>query len=326
MKMKKWILYLLLGAGLFACSDSDDDLDVNDTPKNKFRVKEITGENAHWGEYVMNMVYYDGTLDSIVVLDKANDKLAVMTSSGTDNGLKYSLNDYIPNIDADSIQKLYDKYGNLAKDSIPLIARELFSLSNEYKNEILVAQTFVYNKAREDVGSGKDFNNKYLKNKRVRYLYEYDDRANLIICRVLEDTYKKEIKDNEEFDRLVYKAAFDLDGNAVTSMNLYQSDETYGSGEDYRLDDTYSFSYSGGLLTKVSSKTLNLEYQYSGENVSSVRYVNGERTYEYNSDGFLKRVDFGNGEYMEIKYESGHGDFHLFTPLIENNFNLPYIK
>ena len=47
MKMKKWILYLLLGAGLFACSDSDDDLDVNDTPKNKFRVKEITGKNAH---------------------------------------------------------------------------------------------------------------------------------------------------------------------------------------------------------------------------------------------------------------------------------------
>ena len=271
---------MLLGAGLFACSDSDDDLDVKDSPKNKFRVKEITGRNAHWGEYVMNMVYYEETLDSVVVRDHANDKLAVMTSSGTDNGLKYSLNDYIPNIDADSIQKLYDKYGSLAKDSIPLIARELFSLSNEYKNEILVAQTFVYNKAREDVGSGKNFNNKYLKNKRVRYLYEYDDRANLIICRVLEDMYKKEIKDNEEFDRLIYKAAFDLNGNMVTSMNLYLSDDTYGSGEDYRLHDTYSFSYSSGLLTKVSCKTLNLEYQYSGENVISVRYTDGERTYE----------------------------------------------
>ena len=210
-------------------------------------------------------------------------------------------------------------------DSIPLIARELFSLSNEYKNELLVAQTFVYNKAREDVGSGKNFNNKYLKNKRVRYLYEYDDRANLIICRVLEDMYKKEIKDNEEFDRLIYKAAFDLNGNMVTSMNLYLSDDTYGSGEDYRLHDTYSFSYSSGLLTKVSCKTLNLEYQYSGENVISVRYTDGERTYEYNSDGFLKRIDFGNGEYMEIKYEAGHGDFHLFTPLIENSFNLPSI-
>ena len=43
---------MLLGAGLFACSDSDDDLDVKDSPKNKFRVKEITGRNAHWGEYV----------------------------------------------------------------------------------------------------------------------------------------------------------------------------------------------------------------------------------------------------------------------------------
>ncbi|MFR4039366.1 MAG: hypothetical protein ACLTZT_17715 [Butyricimonas faecalis] len=49
--------------------------------------------------------------DSVVVRDHAN-RLAVMTSSGTDNGLKYSLNDYIPNIDADSIQKLYDKYGS----------------------------------------------------------------------------------------------------------------------------------------------------------------------------------------------------------------------
>ena len=323
--MKKWMIYLLLGAVLFACSDSDDDVDVKVTPKNKFRVKEITGKNSHWGEYVMNMVYYYETLDSVVVRDKENNKLAVMTSDDVDNGLKYSLEDYIPNIDADSIQKLYDKYGADAKDSIPLIGRELFALTNEYKHEELVAQTFVYNKAREDVGSGKDFNNKYLKNKRVRYIYEYDERGDLVICRVLEDAYKKEIKDNEKFDRLVYKAVMEFSGSTVTSVALYQSDEVYGSGEDYKLNDTYTFSYSGGLLTQVSGERLNLEYQYSGGQVTAIRYTDGERTYEYNSDGFLKRVDFGNGEYMEIKYEAGHGDFHLFTPLIENSFNLPSI-
>ncbi len=323
--MKKWMIYLLLGAVLFACSDSDDDVDVKVTPKNKFRVKEITGKNSHWGEYVMNMVYYYETLDSVVVRDKENNKLAVMTSYDVDNGLKYSLEDYIPNIDADSIQKLYDKYGADAKDSIPLIGRELFALTNEYKHEELVAQTFVYNKAREDVGSGKDFNNKYLKNKRVRYIYEYDERGDLVICRVLEDAYKKEIKDNEKFDRLVYKAVLEFSGSTVTSVALYQSDEVYGSGEDYKLNDTFTFSYSGGLLTQVSGERLNLEYQYSGGQVTAIRYTDGERTYEYNSDGFLKRVDFGNGEYMEIKYEAGHGDFHLFTPLIENSFNLPSI-
>ena len=323
--MKKWMIYLLLGAVLFACSDSDDDVDVKVTPKNKFRVKEITGKNSHWGEYVMNMVYYYETLDSVVVRDKENNKLAVMTSYDVDNGLKYSLEDYIPNIDADSIQKLYDKYGADAKDSIPLIGRELFALTNEYKHEELVAQTFVYNKAREDVGSGKDFNNKYLKNKRVRYIYEYDERGDLVICRVLEDAYKKEIKDNEKFDRLVYKAVMEFSGSTVTSVALYQFDEVYGSGEDYKLNDTYTFSYSGGLLTQVSGERLNLEYQYSGGQVTAIRYTDGERTYEYNSDGFLKRVDFGNGEYMEIKYEAGHGDFHLFTPLIENSFNLPSI-
>ena len=323
--MKKWMIYLLLGAVLFACSDSDDDVDVKVTPKNKFRVKEITGKNSHWGEYVMNMVYYYETLDSVVVRDKENNKLAVMTSYDVDNGLKYSLEDYIPNIDADSIQKLYDKYGADAKDSIPLIGRELFALTNEYKHEELVAQTFVYNKAREDVGSGKDFNNKYLKHKRVRYIYEYDERGDLVICRVLEDAYKKEIKDNEKFDRLVYKAVMEFSGSTVTSVALYQSDEVYGSGEDYKLNDTYTFSYSGGLLTQVSGERLNLEYQYSGGQVTAIRYTDGERTYEYNSDGFLKRVDFGNGEYMEIKYEAGHGDFHLFTPLIENSFNLPSI-
>ena len=288
-------------------------------------MKEITGKNSHWGEYVMNMVYYYETLDSVVVRDKENNKLAVMTSYDVDNGLKYSLEDYIPNIDADSIQKLYDKYGADAKDSIPLIGRELFALTNEYKHEELVAQTFVYNKAREDVGSGKDFNNKYLKNKRVRYIYEYDERGDLVICRVLEDAYKKEIKDNEKFDRLVYKAVMEFSGSTVTSVALYQSDEVYGSGEDYKLNDTYTFSYSGGLLTQVSGERLNLEYQYSGGQVTAIRYTDGERTYEYNSDGFLKRVDFGNGEYMEIKYEAGHGDFHLFTPLIENSFNLPSI-
>ena len=164
-----------------------------------------------------------------------------------------------------------------------------------------------------------------MKNKRVRYIYEYDERGDLVICRVLEDAYKKEIKDNEKFDRLVYKAVMEFSGSTVTSVALYQSDEVYGSGEDYKLNDTYTFSYSGGLLTQVSGERLNLEYQYSGGQVTAIRYTDGERTYEYNSDGFLKRVDFGNGEYMEIKYEAGHGDFHLFTPLIENSFNLPSI-
>ena len=56
-----------------------------------------------------------------------------------DNGLKYSLEDYIPNIDADSIQKLYDNTGADAKDSIQQIGRELFALTNEYKHEELVA-------------------------------------------------------------------------------------------------------------------------------------------------------------------------------------------
>ncbi len=323
--MKKWIIYLLLGAGLLACNDSDDDVDIKVTPKNKFRVKEIIGKNSHWGEYVMDMVYYNETLDSAVVHDKENNKLAVMTSYDVDNGLKYSLEDYIPNIDADSIQKLYDKYGADAKDSIPLIGRELFTLTNEYKHEELVAQTFVYNKARENVGGGKDFNNKYLKDRRVRYIYEYGERDDLIICRVLEDTYKKEIKDNENFDRLVYKAVLDFDGNRITSVNLYQSDEVYGSGEDYKLNDIYTFSYSDELLVKVSGERLNIEYQYFGDKIIVIRYVDGEKNYEYNSDGFLKRVDFGNGEYMEIKYEAGHGDFHLFTPLIEKCFNLPSI-
>ena len=323
--MKKWIIYLLLGAGLLACNDSDDDVDIKVTSKNKFRVKEIIGKNSHWGEYVMDMVYYNETFDSAVVHDKENNKLAVMTSYDVDNGLKYSLEDYIPNIDADSIQKLYDKYGADAKDSIPLIGRELFTLTNEYKHEELVAQTFVYNKARENVGGGKDFNNKYLKDRRVRYIYEYGERDDLIICRVLEDTYKKEIKDNENFDRLVYKAVLDFDGNRITSVNLYQSDEVYGSGEDYKLNDTYTFSYSDGLLVKVFGERLNVEYQYFGDKIIVIRYVDGEKNYEYNSDGFLKRVDFGNGEYMEIKYEAGHGDFHLFTPLIKKCFNLPSI-
>lgn len=130
---------------------------------------------------------------------------------------------------------------------------------------------------------------------------------------MLEDTYKKEIKDNENFDRLVYKAVLDFDGNRITSVNLYQSDEVYGSGEDYKLNDIYTFSYSDELLVKVSGERLNIEYQYFGDKIIVIRYVDGEKNYEYNSDGFLKRVDFGNGEYMEIKYEAGHGDFLVYS-------------
>lgn len=69
------------------------------------------------------------------------------------------------------------------------------------------------------------------------------------------------------------------------------------------MNDTYTFPIPG---IDTSLQRLNLEYQYSGgQAVSLFRYTDGERTYEYISDGFLKRVDFGNGEYMEIKYEAG---------------------
>ena len=321
--MKKILIYLLLGVSLFACNDSDDDTGARKVNvKNEFRVKEIRGTNAHWGNYTMGVSYYAEELDSAWVYNAQKDTLDILTTQEIEGGIEYDIYDFVPNIDADSIRRLEELYGEKAKDSIPMVTRKLYSLQVIYDNERVQSQAFSFYMPREDMGVGQDFNNKYLNNYRTRYYYEYDQQGYLIICRMLKDVYLPDPDDNAEFERSVNKLVFSYVSGRVSVMDEFRAEDQYGSSESYVKSDTWNFVYTGEKLTAVNGVT----YQYEGNSVSSITRDGQTVRYSYNSDGYLKRIEWTNGEYMEMKYESGNGNFGVLSPLLEQNWEVPYVR
>lgn len=327
--MKKLILYLVLCVSVIACNDSDDD-SVNvgqETVVNKFRVQEISGKNDYWGEFSMHFTYYEDRVDSAVVCNTKRDTIGVLTTAEDEKSRTYYVADLIPSIDPDSIQILEDLYGELAKDSIPMMTRNVFSLKTEYTNSVVTAQDFSYYRPREDVGTGAGFNNKYLNDKRVRYVYEYNAAGALKICRIFYDVYEEDEYDNAEYKRTVYKAVFSYNEDGqVSSIDWYQGDERYQASGSYELADQFQFVYSGGHPVALNGGLSAWQYQCSGDLVSRIDYGGKIMQYGYNGDGYLKHIEDMNGGYMDIKYESGNGNFSLFTPLPERNIYVPYIR
>lgn len=327
--MRKLLLYFMLCVTMFACNDSEDDgIDggVNGI-KNKFRVKEINGENDYWGKFSMSFTYYEERVDSALVRNAVGDTIAILTVSEDEKSRTYYIADVIPAIDPDSIQKLEDLYGDLAKDSIPMMTRNLFTLKTEYTKSVMTAQEFNYYRPREDVGTGPSFNNKYLNDKRMRYIYEYDASGRLKICRMFSDVFEPDPDDNVEFKRLVYKAVFAYDEAGKTvAIDWYQGDESYEATGSYRLTDRYQFVYSGEKPSALNGKLLQLTYQYAGDLLTSIDNNGATVKYGYNNDGYLNRIEKGTNDYMDIKYQSGNGNFSLFTPLLDQGFGVPYIR
>lgn len=326
--MKELILYLMLCVSVIACNDSDDGVSVGqDAVTNKFRVKEISGKNPYWGEFTMKFTYYMERVDSALVYNDKNDKIAVVTESEDDKSRMYYVADFVPAIDPDSIRELEDKYGELAKDSIPMVTRNLFTVKIEYTDGVMMAQEYTYYRPREDVGTGANFNNKYLNDKRSRYIYEYNAAGVLEICRMFSDVYEEDPDANSDFKRKVYKAVFLRDREEKTvSIDWYEGDESYQATGSYRLADEYQFAYAGNIPTALNGQFLKLEYRSDNGLISAIDRDGKSVKYGYNTDGYLNRVEQADGSYMDVKYEAGNGNFTLFTPLLEQNFYVPYIR
>lgn len=327
--MKKLILYFILCLNVVACQKSDHEelQTASNQTKNKFRVKEIRGKNDYWGDFSMTFTYYEEKVDSAIIRNAAQDTIAVLTVSEKTDSRTYYIADLIPSIDPDSIRKLEDKYGELAKDSIPLMTRNLFSMKTEYNDQIVAAQEFFYYRPREDVGTGASFNNKYLNNKRLRYIYEYNLNGSLKICRMFYDVFEEDPDDNAQFNRTIYKAVFSYDNaGKLLGIDWYQGDERYQTTEDYRLTEQYRPVYSGTNLTSLQGDKLEMQYHYANQLLIRIDRNGRTTEYGYNAEGLLQHIGQMDGSYMDVTYEAGHGNFNLFTPLSEQNFNIPYIR
>ena len=252
--------------------------------KNLFRVTRIEGHNDHWGDYIWIINYNKEQIESAFHIDTEGDTIGNFgISNNSDINYEIEVNDWIPKIDSDSISRLdqflKNKYGagNYSlKDSIPLVGRVLYSQKVDlYEDGRIKRQSVVHYTPREDVGTGEDFDNSYLKTYRTINTYEYNENSNICINRIYHDVYDPEDIHQETYERTLHKYETLYEGDRITSI-LYM---TAPAGENWIEQDRYSFTYSGNLLQSVKSNGRTLEFTYNGTVPATV--TDGETQYTY---------------------------------------------
>lgn len=253
------------------------------------------------------------------------DTLGYMGKSVGETGEKFFVNSYLVNIDQDSIDRLMIEFPEAYKDSIMRrrIARSSDSLLFDKQNTNLIKEeTQKSYRVRDDFGLGQNFNNKMLNDSKNVYKYEYNSNFQPVIVRHINYTYKTDVKLNEEFDKLTYKIEFFYSDNQIQSAVVYQL--VIGMEENWSKVDTYTYSYSAGELMNIEGT--NYRFARSGQVITIVK--NGvTETYTLNNNGYVGKIDYGNGTSIEVEYEAGNGDFgNLYMTTYSKMLGVPMIR
>lgn len=229
--------------------------------------------------------------------------------------ITYAVNDYVNNVDADSIARLdlwlKGKYGvgNYSlEDSIPVIARTLYKVDVTLDEESMVTQqVFSYYIPKTDFGLGDDFDNTYTLDYKETFIYEYGEGASIVNVRSFYDTFAPDDAQNYE-TRTLYKYEYVYDGKRIMKNRIYQVNNHSESSWDLINDRMYT--YSGNNLVSVKGDGYLLDRNYSDARTLSLN-LNGEiMSYVLNEYNFLIKSDNGKGEVMNVTYEPGNGNFY----------------
>ena len=98
----------------------------------------------------------------------------------------------------------------------------------------------------------------------------------------------------------------------------------------------WEYSYDGdrqtGLKVLETNGEVTMEkvFTYLADTKVKVKTVqagkSSEVTYTLDANGYVVRMEEENGNYMDVKYEAGHGNFSDFIPLAVKLQGEPYIK
>ena len=219
---------LLLTMGWVACNDDDDNIEVGVRPINPVRVSEITGYNDHWGDYTLKIQYVNDKLENMSRYDKNGHRKGGLSVTKEQGVTTYAVNDYVYNVDADSIARLdlslKGKYGvgNYSlEDSIPVIARTLYKVDVTLDEESMVTQqVFSYYIPKTDFGLGDDFDNTYTLDYKETFIYEYGEGTSIVNVRSFYDTFAPDDAKNYE-TRTLYKYEYVYDGKRIMTNRIY---------------------------------------------------------------------------------------------------------
>ena len=287
------VIFVLLGVFILACDEQDT---VSPVVSNKWRAKEIKGHNALWGDFTLSLSYISDVVSLGIVRNSQNDTIATL-ADGT-------VTMKVPALSQEEI----DALPSGAK--IPMTNSIIYSIDRETLQE-----SITYYKR-----DGLSFIYDYEEN----YLFEYDDTlaANPKILKW------RKVGDGES-DMLMERMVYVYDDNHIVrgELAIYERDWKVVSNWNYiyadeRLIELRAVSVGGEELLRKT-------FSYEGDNIEVATVEDGETknvVYTMNADGFVTRIDEGNGNYMEIEYELGNGNFSSFTPQIVRLYGEPYIK
>lgn len=332
--MKKILYILCCLAGLSACTKEGDmtvaEEQIHTVKKNLYRANKIEGHHSAWGDFVLYLNYEKEALLSGIRVNSENDTIGNISASYSDNQCRFSVSDFIPNIDRDSIdrldQALKEKYGagNYSlKDSIPSVSRERYVQTVDlYTDGRVKRQAAAYYIPREDVGVGEDFDNSYKLTHKVINTYEYDANSNICINRIFEDVYDQEDIYGEKFDRSLYKTEATYDGGKIVALGWF----TAKSGENFTEYNRYQYTYAGERIASIRGEGFSVEYAYNGNKVTVTKEGDSTAYYELDEHGNVIKMDDGKGNVYKIEYEAGHGNFSTLSFLSDQMTNPFSIK
>lgn len=330
--MKYQILpFFVLFLSFIACTKEADYEAVKEPEytlkKNAYRVTEISGKSNHWGEFTLTLTYDKEEVDKGYRTNAQGDTVGGISVSRGNSYLKYSISDYLPSIDQDSINRLdaeltakHGKGNYNLWDSLPKVSRSILTATVHLAADDRIEQEKIQTyKPREDTGAGKDFNNEYILVSTVTHIYEYNLDGNIRVNRIMSDQHDP--KDAELFKRSLYKTEALYDGDKLTEFVYY----TAPGGGNFVETNRYHYSYTGDLLTRITGKDYTREFSYNAPNLTLK--TNGvTETYEYDSNGYVTKIQDNAGNIFHIKYEKGNGNFSAFTGLTEQMLNPFFIK
>ena len=329
--LRNVICLLLLTMGWVACNDDDDNIEVGVRPVNPVRVSEITGHNDHWGDYTLKIQYVNDKLENVSRYDKNGHRKGGLSVTKEQGVITYAVNDYVYNVDADSIARLdlslKGKYGvgNYSlEDSIPVIARTLYKVDVTLDEESMVTQqVFSYYIPKTDFGLGDDFDNTNTLDYKETFIYEYGEGVSIVNVRSFYDTFAPDDAKNYE-TRTLYKYEYLHDGKRIMKNRIYQVNNYSESSWDLINDRVYT--YSGNNLVSVKGDGYSLDRNYSDARTLSLNLNEEITSYVLNEYNFLIKSDNGKGEVMNVTYEPGNGNFYHMYRLDREQEGFPVIK
>ncbi len=302
---------------------------VTYTPKkNAYRAIEITGTNAHWGDFTLYINYDKESLNSVIRTNSQNDtvgNISLVHNQGYDFCV---LRDYVPSVDRDSIQRLdkqlQEKHGSgnySLWDSIPKSAETIWDANIYYYTDgrikKITIKNYLPNEKSEEVGD--DFDYKYILKSRSSSTYEYNENSDIIIDRIVYDEFNP--KDQDIFERSLYKTEALYDKNKVASFLWFKAE----GGDNFTEYNRYNYTYSGNQITAIEGENFSRQFTYNGNQVTMI--TNGRQTtYKLDEHGNVIEISDDQGNIFKIKYEKGNGNMNIFTLWTDQMINPFFIK